>query len=133
MQVPRRGTARVGKPPQAQNQPRPHPSRPLAMASSSGETIIVPRNFKLLEELEKAEKGNTDMSVSCECRSCSTRETLGPVLGHNSPAETPAARRGRSPAWAARPGRACRAALRQLTGAAPRVPPAQMDLLTRTT
>ena len=34
------------------------------MASGSGETIIVPRNFKLLEELEKAEKGNTDMSVS---------------------------------------------------------------------
>ena len=32
--------------------------------ASSGETIIVPRNFKLLEELEKAEKGNTDMSVS---------------------------------------------------------------------
>ena len=32
--------------------------------SSSGEQIIVPRNFVLLEELEKAEKGNTDMSVS---------------------------------------------------------------------
>ena len=34
------------------------------MASSSGEVIVVPRNFKLLEELEKAEKGNTDMSCS---------------------------------------------------------------------
>jgi len=34
------------------------------MASSSAELIIVPRNFKLLEELEKAEKGNTDMTVS---------------------------------------------------------------------
>ena len=35
------------------------------MASgSSGETIIIPRNFKLLEELEKAEKGNTDMTIS---------------------------------------------------------------------
>jgi len=34
------------------------------MASSSGEGIKVPRNFYLLEELEKAEKGNTDMSIS---------------------------------------------------------------------
>ena len=34
------------------------------MGSSSGEVIIVPRNFVLLEELEKAEKGNTDMSIS---------------------------------------------------------------------
>ena len=34
------------------------------MGSSSGEVIIVPRNFVLLEELEKAEKGNTDMNVS---------------------------------------------------------------------
>jgi len=30
----------------------------------SGEEIIMPRNFVLLEELEKAEKGNTDMSIS---------------------------------------------------------------------
>ena len=39
---------------------------PLAqMASgSSGEVITIPRNFKLLEELEKAEKGNTEMTVS---------------------------------------------------------------------
>jgi len=34
------------------------------MASSSAEVIIVPRNFVLLGELEKAEKGNTDMSIS---------------------------------------------------------------------
>jgi len=34
------------------------------MASSGGETIIIPRNFKLLDELEKAEKGNTDMTIS---------------------------------------------------------------------
>ena len=33
-------------------------------AGGSGEIIIVPRNFKLLEELEKVEKGNTDMSIS---------------------------------------------------------------------
>lgn len=34
------------------------------MAPSGGETIIVPRNFYLLEELEKVEKGKTDMNVS---------------------------------------------------------------------
>ena len=36
----------------------------VTMASSSAEVIIVPRNFVLLGELEKAEKGNTDMSIS---------------------------------------------------------------------
>ena len=29
-----------------------------------GEVVIVPRNFVLLEELERAEKGNTDMYIS---------------------------------------------------------------------
>ena len=36
----------------------------MAHASGSGEVVIVPRNFVLLEELEKTEKGNTDMSTS---------------------------------------------------------------------
>jgi len=34
------------------------------MAGSSQEVIVVPRNFVLLEELEKGEKGQTDMTVS---------------------------------------------------------------------
>ena len=34
------------------------------MGSNSGEVVIVPRNFVLLEELERAEKGHGDMSVS---------------------------------------------------------------------
>jgi len=34
------------------------------MSTGTGEVIVVPRNFVLLEELEKAEKGNTDMTVS---------------------------------------------------------------------
>lgn len=32
--------------------------------TASGETVIIPRNFKLLEELEKSEKGHGDMSIS---------------------------------------------------------------------
>ncbi|CAM9294645.1 unnamed protein product [Chrysoparadoxa australica] len=31
---------------------------------ATGEVIIIPRNFKLLEELEKSEKGLGDMSIS---------------------------------------------------------------------
>ena len=34
------------------------------MTTASGEKIIIPRNFKLLEELEKSEKGAGDMSIS---------------------------------------------------------------------
>jgi len=30
----------------------------------AGETVVIPRNFKLLEELEKSEKGHGDMSIS---------------------------------------------------------------------
>ena len=34
------------------------------MSGGSGEVIVVPRNFVLLEELEKVEKGQTDMNIS---------------------------------------------------------------------
>jgi ubiquitin-conjugating enzyme E2 variant len=30
----------------------------------SGEVVIIPRNFKLLEELERSEKGHGDMCIS---------------------------------------------------------------------
>ena len=30
----------------------------------AGETVIVPRNFKLLEELEASEKGHGEMAIS---------------------------------------------------------------------
>lgn len=41
-------------------------SRPQStmQRTPAGETVIVPRNFKLLEELERSEKGVGDMSIS---------------------------------------------------------------------
>eukprot|EP00548_Thalassiothrix_antarctica_P004115 CAMPEP_0194145708 /NCGR_PEP_ID=MMETSP0152-20130528/18542_1 /TAXON_ID=1049557 /ORGANISM="Thalassiothrix antarctica, Strain L6-D1" /LENGTH=111 /DNA_ID=CAMNT_0038846021 /DNA_START=65 /DNA_END=397 /DNA_ORIENTATION=+ len=34
------------------------------MRTAIGEEVIIPRNFKLLEELERSEKGLGDMSIS---------------------------------------------------------------------
>jgi hypothetical protein len=36
----------------------------IMQKTAAGETVIIPRNFKLLEELEKSEKGHGDMSIS---------------------------------------------------------------------
>jgi DNA topoisomerase-2/ubiquitin-conjugating enzyme E2 variant len=36
----------------------------MSSRTPSGETVVVPRNFKLLEELENSEKGHGDMSIS---------------------------------------------------------------------
>lgn len=68
-----------------------HPQQVITMAGSSGEIIIVPRNFQLLEELEKAEKGQTDMSISMGLSDGSDvymREWVCTILGPNgSPLE----------------------------------------------
>ena len=64
-----------------------HPQQVITMAGSSGEIIIVPRNFQLLEELEKAEKGQTDMSISMGLSDGSDvymREWVCTILGPNS-------------------------------------------------
>lgn len=36
----------------------------IMQRTPAGETVIIPRNFKLLEELEKSEKGLGDMAIS---------------------------------------------------------------------
>lgn len=41
-----------------------HFSSTMSIVTPAGETVIIPRNFKLLEELEKSEKGQTEMSIS---------------------------------------------------------------------
>jgi ubiquitin-conjugating enzyme E2 variant len=49
-----------------------------------GETVIVPRNFKLLEELEASEKGLGDMAISyglVDSGDIFMREWNGGILG----------------------------------------------------
>lgn len=50
----------------------------------AGETVIVPRNFKLLEELEVSEKGHGDMAISfglVDASDTFLREWNGGILG----------------------------------------------------
>ena len=50
----------------------------------TGETVIVPRNFKLLEELEHSEKGRGDMTISfglTDPGDCFLSEWNGGILG----------------------------------------------------
>ena len=64
---------------------------PATCSGSSGEVIIVPRNFQLLDELEKTEKGLTDMSISMglsDGGDVYMREWVCTILGPNgSPLE----------------------------------------------
>ena len=64
---------------------------PTTCPGSSGEVIIVPRNSQLLDELEKTEKGLTDMSISMglsDGGDVYMREWVCTILGPNgSPLE----------------------------------------------
>ena len=47
--------------------PKHHPQTPASpkmQTTPAGETVIIPRNFKLLEELEASEKGHGEMAIS---------------------------------------------------------------------
>lgn len=52
----------------------------------SGETVIIPRNFKLLEELERSEKGLGEMAISyglVDAGDTFLTEWNGGILGQN--------------------------------------------------
>jgi hypothetical protein len=45
-------------------QQQQHLYQSIMSGGGAGEEVIIPRNFKLLEELEHSEKGNGEMCVS---------------------------------------------------------------------
>ena len=49
------------------------------MAASSAEVIVVPRNFVLLEELEKTEKGTCGAGRGCRTRGRARAEAAAPA------------------------------------------------------